>query len=207
LRAHDINCGPDLGGTGHAALNFTGGAGAAGDTWITVFDTTPKTPDQTIFMGSVSLSADVLIHRFNNKKGAGLLALYNEGAGRKGLVLIVYDNGNTDTLVLATVDQTGKLTALRSVALDAGILENVWYRLTMDVTLIGGTTVSVMGKVVKHLIVSDPTSDLGEQVGSTLSFAGPLPAGVDTAGEVGIVASAISAVVDSSVTNFEVSQD
>jgi hypothetical protein len=137
----------------------------------------------------------------------GVTSRTNEGAGQKGLALILYDAGNTDSLVLATVDQAGKLTTLTSVALDAGILENVWCRLTMDVTLIGGTTVSVMGKVVKHLIVSDPTSDLGEQVGSTLSFVGPLPAGVDTAGEVGIVASAISAVVDSSVTNFVVSQD
>ena len=45
----------------------TGSTGSAGDTWLT--DDTPDTPDQTIFTGSVSLSADVLIHPFNNKKG------------------------------------------------------------------------------------------------------------------------------------------
>src|SRR5262245_37867091 len=28
---------PDLGGTGHTALNFTGGAGPAGDIWLTRF--------------------------------------------------------------------------------------------------------------------------------------------------------------------------
>src|SRR5262245_26656048 len=38
-RGADINDdgAPDLGGTGHTALNFTGGAGPAGDTWLTKF--------------------------------------------------------------------------------------------------------------------------------------------------------------------------
>ena len=120
--------------------------GSNGNTWLTVFDQTPGTPDQTIFIGSVSLSADVLIHRFNNKKGAGVVSLFNETAGQKGLALILYDNGNTDSLVLATVNQAivppgdfpgGTLTALRSVALGSGILENAWYRLEMDV-VVGG---------------------------------------------------------------------
>src|SRR5262245_36200669 len=38
-RGPDINDdgAPDLGGTGHTALNFTGGAGPAGDTWLTKY--------------------------------------------------------------------------------------------------------------------------------------------------------------------------
>src|SRR5262245_37605703 len=38
-RGADINDdgAPDLGGTGHTALNFTGGAGPAGDTWLTKY--------------------------------------------------------------------------------------------------------------------------------------------------------------------------
>jgi hypothetical protein len=40
--------------------------------------------------------------------------------------------------------------------------------------------------------------------GETLLFTGPLPAGVSPAGEVGIPASAASAAVDSSVTNFTI---
>src|SRR5262245_44943408 len=41
-RGSDINDNnaPDLGGTGHTALNFTGGAGPVGDLWLTRF-----TPD------------------------------------------------------------------------------------------------------------------------------------------------------------------
>jgi hypothetical protein len=44
-RGADINDNnaPDLGGTGHTALNFTGGAGPAEDTWLTRY-----TPDGAI---------------------------------------------------------------------------------------------------------------------------------------------------------------
>src|SRR5499433_3760042 len=59
----------DLGGTGHTALNFTGGAGPAGDTWLTKF--TPG--GDTLICDSVpgfALVADILIHTYNNTKGA-----------------------------------------------------------------------------------------------------------------------------------------
>src|SRR5262245_6250198 len=75
-RGADINDdgAPDLGGTGHTALNFTGGAGPAGDTWLTKF--TPN--GTTVICGfPTQLQADVLIHTYNNTKGAGLAALLN----------------------------------------------------------------------------------------------------------------------------------
>src|SRR5262245_20946951 len=66
----------DLGDTGHTALNFTGGAGPAGDTWLTKY-----TPDGAtrILDGSRGMcaEADVLIHTYNNTKGAGLVVLLN----------------------------------------------------------------------------------------------------------------------------------
>jgi len=200
-RSSEINKGPDLCGTGHQSLNFTGVVGSAGDTWITVYD--PAGPGTPTF-SSVSLSADVMVQKFNNKKGAGLLALFNEAPGEKGLALIVHDAGNTDTLELVTVDsQTGKRVLLQSVALKAGIQECVWYHLTMDV-LVSGANVSVTGSVYEHLTPSDPGSSLGPQVGSTLSFAGPRPAGVEATGEVGVVGAATSAFVNASVTNVEI---
>ena len=64
--------------------------------------------------------------------------------------------------------------------------------------------VSVTGNVYEHVTKSDPGSSLGSQVGSTLSFAGPRPTGVEATGEVGVVATATSAVVNASVTNFEI---
>ena len=197
-RKPDINKGPDLCGTGHHSINFTGSTGSASDTWITVYD-----PAGNPVFSSVSLSADVMLQKFNNLKGAGLLALFNEATDEKGLALIVNDNGNTDTLQLVTVDQAGKRVVLQSVALKAGIKECVWYHLTMDV-LVNGANVSVTGNVYEHVTKSDPGSSLGSQVGSTLSFAGPRPTGVEATGEVGVVATATSAVVNASVTNFEI---
>jgi len=42
--------------------------------------------------------------------------IYDEGAGQMGLTLIAYDGGNSDTLVLATVDQAGKLSTIMSAS-------------------------------------------------------------------------------------------
>jgi hypothetical protein len=204
-RPADINVGLDLGGTGHTAFNLTGSAGAGGDTWITVYDTTPgdATPGTQNNFGSLpSLTADVLIHAFNNKKGAGVLALFNEGANQKGLALVIYDNGNTDTLALGTVNKaTGTFTVLATVSLGNGIAENAWYRLSATVT-VSGPSVVVTGQVFRHTVATDPNSPLGTQVGGTLTFSGPRPAGVEATGEVGIVGQAASAVINSSVTNL-----
>jgi hypothetical protein len=203
-RASDINAGADLGGTGQAAINFTGTAGPAGDAWITVYDATPATPDEDPVYGSVALSADVLIQNFSNKKGAGLVALFNEGAGQKGLSLVLFDNGNSDSLALGAVDpSTGQVTALATVPLAGNIVENAWYRVTMDVAL-NGSNVTVTARVFGHTTPADPNSPTGAQVSGTLSFSGARPAGVDATGEVGIVASAVGASVNSSVTNFTI---
>jgi len=204
-RASDINVGPDLGGTGHAAINFTGSAGSGGDAWITVYDTTPGTPDAGPLFGDVNLSADVLIQTKNNRKGAGPLALFNEAAGKNGLGLILYDRGGSDFLALATVDPaTGKVTTISSVSLGGGVSENTWLRVTMSVVASGGNIITVTGRVFRHSTPSDPGSAVGTQVGVTLTFSGARPAGVDATGEVGIVASATSTSVNSSVTNFTI---
>ena len=203
-RTNDISAGADLGGTGNQAINFTGSAGPAADAWITVYDATPATPDEDPIYGTVSLSADVLVQSFSNKKGAGLLALFNEGAGRKGLSLVLFDNGNSDSLVLGAVDPaTGVFTTLSTMSLGGNIVEDMWYRLTMDVAVAGGN-VAVTAKVFRHTAPADPNSPIGAQISGTLSFSAALPGGVDAAGEVGIVASAVSASVNSSVTNFTI---
>ena len=200
-RAAGISVGPDLGGTGHNAMNFTGTAASSGDAWITVYDTTPADASVRNTFGSVNLSADVLIHTYNNRKAAGLLALFNEGAGQKGLALLVYDSGNSDSLAVGTVDgASSAFTSLATVGLAGNIVENVWYRITMSVSVSGGTG-AVTGKVFRHAAPADPSSALGTQVGA-VNFSGALPAGVQGAGEVGMAASAYSTAVDSSVTNF-----
>ena len=205
-RPADISVGSDLGPTGHPAINLTGSGGAGGDTWITVYDATPAEDTSQNVFGNVSLSADVLIHSYNKKKGAGLLALFNEAADKAGLALVIYNSGGSDSLVLGTVNKaTGQFTALTTVGLSGGILENVWYRLTMDVT-VSGANVTVTGKVFRHATPADADSPLGTQVGTTLLTTRARPAGIDAAGEVGIAASAFSASVESSVANFTIRQ-
>src|SRR5262245_53845088 len=105
-RGADINDdnAPDLGGTGHTALNFTGGAGPAGDTWLTKF--TPNGGTRICLgAGIIVVEADTLIHTFNNTKGAGVMALLDPAPGGNGLALILYNQGNSDALQLATIDQ------------------------------------------------------------------------------------------------------
>jgi hypothetical protein len=203
-RGGDINDDgvPDLGGTGHTALNFTGGAGPAGDLWLTKYTPHEQT---TIFDGCVTIQADVLIHTYNNTKGAGLVALLNfaPSEGGKGLALILYDQGNSDALLLATIDPaTGKLHGLKSVSLGAAIAENVWYHVVMVADPTGGV-LRVFGAVLRHSIPTDPNSPVFAAPVGGLAFEGSLSAtGLEDSGEVGIVASAFSTNVNSSVTNW-----
>jgi len=202
-RGADINDNgaPDLGGTNHTALNFTGGAGPAGDTWLTKL--TPN--GGTRICGFTQLSADVLIHTFNNTKGAGLVALLDSAPGGKGLALILYDQGNSDALQFATIDPaTGKLTKLTSVSLGASMAENAWYKLVLQVVLVANQQQLVTSAAVfKHTTPTDPNSLVVIPHLAVLSFTGSLSAlGLDAEGEVGIAASAFSSNVNSSVTNF-----
>jgi len=199
LRGGDINAGFDLATLTRPSLNFTGSAGSAGSTWLTVLN-----GETFVDLCQICVSAEVLSHPFNNNKGAGVVALFNEGTGQKGLALLLMNAGNTDVLQLVTVDPAGKLSLLKSVALGSGIHEDVWYHLTLEVTGLATPTVTVTGKVFQHSVPSNPNSPLGAQVGTTLSLAGLLPTGVSHFGEVGLVGRAVSASIATSLTNFTV---
>lgn len=209
----NINRGMDLGGTNHTALNFTGSAGSAGGSSITLYDTNLADAVPSLWSGNTSLSADVLISPFNNSKSAGFVTLFNEGTG-KGLALMLWDAGNTDALRLHLIDQTGVVGGnlssgrLASVPLSGsgspGISENQWYRLNLAVTVVGDS-LSILGSVYGHTTVTDPSSALGSQVGSNLTFTGSLSAlGLQATYEVGLAGKMVSANVDSSITNFAV---
>jgi len=119
--------------------------------------------------------------------------------------VILYDQGNSDALQLATINPaTGRLTKLTSVSLGAGFAENAWYNVAMSVTTSLSVDLLIVSAVVRrHTIPADPNSDLAGQVGPQLFFQGGLSeAGLDSEGEVGIAASAFSTNVNSSVTNF-----
>jgi hypothetical protein len=206
LNGASISRGLDLGGTGHAALNFTGSdnnAATAGR--ITLFDTTPSTSAPTFFSGNLSISVDVLISPFNNSKGPGILFLFNEGTGEQGLALSLFDAGNTDRNTVQLVLQTGETrpgTALASSSLGSSIAEDVWYRMVLDLTF-SGPNFTVEGQVFNHTVGSNPDSPLGSQIGSTLTYTAAASS-FDSPYEIGLVARGDSAVVDSSVTNFDV---
>ena len=204
-----INQGNDLGGTGHTALNFTGSDNndpLKGR--ITLYDTSPSTTVPTLFSGNLSVSADILISRFNDAKGAGILFLFNEGAGQNGLALHLWSAGNTIFEQGQLVQQTGESTpgtALSTVAfVGDAIQEDKWYRLQMDLQF-SGSDFTVTGKVFGHTTATDPDSALGLQIGSTLTYNSSL--GINAIAspyEIGLVARGVSAVVDTSVTNFSV---
>ena len=171
-------------------------------------DATPATLVAGPIFGAQTLCADVLTVPFNNIKGAGLVALLNEGKGNKGLALVIHEAGNTDTLFLATLDgdpaQKGKLTTLASVPLSTPLVDGIsgksWYRLIMTVD---PAIPKVTGKVFKHSAPTNPNSALGDQIGATLKYRPEaLPAGVTSPGKNGILASSINAVLNASVTNF-----
>ncbi len=203
--------GVDLGGTGHNALNFTGQAGPAGDTWLTKW-TPGGTPVTFNGRCGTSVAGLILTHPFDNRKGAGLVALLNDtNPGDKGLALVLYDNGNTDAMQLATIDPfTGKLTPLKTMPLSARIKENSWYVVFMDLTVdlaYDGDTLTAAVTVLSLLDPTDPNSDFERPVGG-MRFKGPLgPTGLQTEGQVGIMAAATSAVIDSSVTYWAASEN
>jgi hypothetical protein len=209
-RGSQINGGaPDLGGTLHTALNFTGQAGTAGDTWLTKW-TPGGAPTHFNGRCGTAVAANILIHPFNNRKGAGLVALLNDAnPGDKGLAVILYDNGNTDAIQLATIDPfTGKLVPLKTVPLIAPIEENAWYVVLMELTVdlaFEGHSLIVEATVLSLQDPTDPNSEFDRVIGLLrfTTFQTSLEGiGLQPAGQVGVMASAINAVVDSSVTNW-----
>jgi hypothetical protein len=200
-RAANINDGLDLCGTGIAGVNLTGGARAAGDTWISVYDTTPADNTVQNLFGDVTITADVMTKRFNNAKGGGVLALFNEGTGKKGLAAVISNAGNTDRLLLGTVSAGSKaFTPLASASLRGRVAQCAWYQVTMGVD-VQGSNVVVTATVFSHATKANPNSAPQALLG-WLVWSGPLPAGVDPVGQIGIAGRAKMAVEDTSIANW-----
>ena len=173
---------------------------------MTVYDTTPI--DGTVknmFSGNMSMSADILISRFNNGKGGGLVTMFNEGAGNTGIALFLTNAGNSDSFSVKLQQQTGVSTSnLSSVSLSDDILEDAWYRLMLDLAF-NGQDFTITGKVFSHAVASNPNSALASQVGATLTYTdvAPWSTGLSNPYEIGLVARAVSGEVDTSITNFD----
>ena len=91
LRGSEISDGPDVGGTGHFAVNFKGGTGSTSAPWVTVLDATPENRDPGPTFGRRDTLRRHPGGALQRPKGAGVVALLNEGVGKKGLALILHE--------------------------------------------------------------------------------------------------------------------
>jgi hypothetical protein len=193
----------------YTAINVTGPSISGGQTYLTVYDTTPgpTTPygnppvlgglTQNLFdasqPGGLQISVDVLFVKHN--VSAGIVALYNEGHNGLALLANNADGNNPDLTKLDLVFQSqGNGTELlTSVALPAGTFVPLdWYRITMNLAVTGDAW-NVTGTFQPHVIGTDPTSALGAVIpNSTLSASSVLFGSLSTLdltnpGEVGLV--------------------
>jgi hypothetical protein len=168
---------------------------------MSVYDTTPADNAVQNLFGDVTLTADVMTKRFNNTKGGGLLALFNEGTGKKGLAAVIANAGNTDWLLLGTVSKDSRsFTVLASASLRGRVAQCAWYQVTMSVDVTGSNVV-VTSTVFSHSTKTNPNSAPQRLLG-WLVWSGRLPAGVDPVGQVGIAGRAKLAVEDTSIANW-----
>jgi hypothetical protein len=184
----DVRRGAGISADGNCVLNLSGSVGSAGDMWITLLGAPGGSPPT---LKCWALEAEVLIKRFDNRKGVGFVTNY---AGGMGLFFGLYDNGNSDGLTLSTFDTaTGKLlSTVKTVFLGSKVKENAWYPLALDIcTHNGGTWLSAHGVV-----------ELAPGEWTPLDFEGPTPPGIAAYGAAGIAGQAKSSFVDSSVRDF-----
>jgi hypothetical protein len=203
----------------YTALNFTGPSISGGQSYLTLYDTTPadgattKNVFDASVPGGIQLSADVLFVKHN--VSAGLVALYNEGQDALALLATNRDGNNTDIPKVSLVWQSpGSGILLTSVVLPAGsFVANAWYRVIMDLT-VSGDSWTVNGSFYNHVVASNPTSALGSLI-TTLTFTGsllnsdPSVRVLTNPGEVGIMVMGNESIslpdnVGVSVTNFQI---
>jgi len=203
----------------YTALNFTGPSVGGGQTYLSIYDTTPGdgTATRNLFnaTGGLQVSADVLFVKHN--ASGGLVSLYNEGQDGLALLINNRDGNNTDFAKLSLVFQSpGVGTVLLSTpALPAAtFVAGNWYRLVMDLSVTAPDSYSVLGTVYKHLTETDPTSALGALI-TSLSYSGSLSSpgnalDLTNPGEIGLVAQGNESIslpdnVGVSITNFDFS--
>lgn len=173
----------------NCVLRMNGSAGTAGDMWITLV-APPRDPSPPTF-SCVRVGASVTLYNSNNPSTAGFVTNYDATTNR-GLFLGLSESGADDRLTLWTFDGAkGTLLAtVKTLSLGAKILPNVAYTLELSICN-DGTTLAATAKVSNDV------------VHETMTFSGPIPAGIAAAGQIGIAAQAKSAAADSSVAKFE----
>jgi MYXO-CTERM domain-containing protein len=203
----------------YTALNFTGPAVSGGQSYLSIYDTTPAdggTKDVFDATQTIEISADVLfvVHSVS----AGVVALYNEGQDALALLASNGGGNNPDIPKVSLVWQSpGTGLTLDSVSLPAGtFVQENWYRVAMELT-VAGDTWTMNGSFRNHVDGSDPTSALGGLI-TSLTYTGSLSDPDASArvltnpGEVGVMAIGNEPIslpdnVGVSVTNFQVTPE
>lgn len=168
------------------ALNFTGPSISGGQSYLTVYDTTPAdgTATRNLFQANgLHLGTDILFVKHN--VSAGLVVMYSEG--QDGLALLAHNGAgnNSDHAQLDLVWMsngggqqllsTANLPATSFVATGDGSPPNGldhWYHIDMDLAVTGNTW-NLTGNFFKHTIEADPTSALGSLI-TSISASGSL---------------------------------
>lgn len=208
------------------ALNFTGPSVSGGQSYLSIYDTTPANGiiTRNLFDAAkgLEISADVLFVKHNTS--GGVVALYSEGQDGLALLANNRDGNNTDiptvslifkspgqgiTLATATLPSGSFCTATDGgVGCTAG---DHWYRVVMDLT-VTGDAFAVTGTFFNHSTAADPNSALGSLI-TTLSFTGsllnsdPSSLALTNPGEIGLMAMGDESIslpdnVGISITNF-----
>jgi len=194
------------GSSGFTALNFSGPAINGGQSYLSIYDTTPAdgtgTKDLFDAIGGLTISADVLFAPAGSthQQWGGVVAMYNEG--QDALALLAGNGGgnNADVPNLSLVFQsTGFGTTLASVSLnpDGGggglpFLTDTWYRVTLTVNVTGPDAFTAIGTFQSHTDGTNPNSAPGSTI-ATLNFTGSLSSpgnalDLTNPGEIGLIA-------------------
>jgi len=187
----------------YTALNFTGNSPAAGESYMSIYDTTPGNIAPTDLFnaaqpGGLTVSADVLFAHPGHSVSGGVVAMYNEG--QDALALLAHQGGgnNPDHARLDLIFQAaGQGTQILTSANLAGLTTFVagdWYRVTMNVS-VSGDNWTMNGMVQDHVVSTDPTSGLVVGPLVTLATNGLLSSpgnllDLTNPGEIGVMAQA-----------------
>jgi hypothetical protein len=194
-----ILCGAHACPTGSfTALNFTGDSPSGGQSYLTIYDTTPAdgTATRNLFSatGGLTISADVMMPGDSHASCGGVVVAYR--GNQDGLALLACDRigNNADSAKFSLIFQAGgQGIQLSSTDLGvAGLAAGAWYNVSLTLTANGDNWTAV-GTLRPHTTPADPTTPLGAVI-NTVNAAGTFSDPdastrvLTNPGEVGIIA-------------------
>jgi hypothetical protein len=196
--------------TKYNAINFTQASGLVNDC-VTAFDTTPADVTPKTFEGSIRMAADVLFVGTSNARWIGFGALHNETPGQEGLALALREDGNKDMLALRRMPQNGDISGATVIAATGwynNISQNSWYRLRVDITVIG-SDITIDANVFSHSTANNPNSAINPAPIMSFSYTATKSsfAGLQNTGEAAVFFDTTDSASRGSITNITIDHD